>query len=158
MDNDDPGVTYVGRWEDGKGSVYFGQPGSVPYRQARTSKSETAYARYQPKIPAAGYYPVYAWTSSSGDRAADQLYRVHHAGGSTDVTVNHRQVGNGLVYLGTYYFDAGTSGYVDISNRSNNPQSVVAADMLRFGNGLGDIDRGGGVSGFCARMKRGCTG
>ena len=24
-----------------------------------------------------------------------------------EVTVNHRRVGTGLVYLGTYYFDAG---------------------------------------------------
>jgi len=155
MDNDDPGVTYVGRWANGKESVYFGQPGGVPYREARTSKQETAYARYQPKISAAGFYPVYAWTSSGGDRATDQLYRVHHSGGSTEVTVNHRRVGNGLVYLGTYYFDAGTRGYVDISNRSNSPGSVVVADMIRFGNGMGDIDRGGGVSGFSREDEAG---
>ena len=69
--------------------------------------------------PQAGFYPVYAWTSSGGDRATDQLYRVNHSGGITEVTVNHRRVGNGLVYLGTYYFEAGTGGYVDISNRSS---------------------------------------
>jgi hypothetical protein len=147
LDNNDPGVTFVGDWADGKDSIYFGKAGSVPYREARTSIKETAYARYQPKIPEAGFYPVYAWTSSGGDRATDQLYRVHHPGGITEVTVNHRRVGNGLVYLGTYYFDAGDDGYVDISNRSDSPDSVVVADMIRFGNGMGDIDRGGGVSG-----------
>ncbi len=155
MDNGDPGVTYVGRWTNGTESVYFGQPGGVPYREARTSMSETAYARYRPKIPDAGIYPVYAWTSSGGDRATDQLYRVHHSGGITEVTVNHRRVGNGLVYLGTYYFDAGTSGYVDISNRSNSARSVVVADMIRFGNGMGDIDRGGGVSGLSREDEAG---
>src|SRR6202008_3971050 len=108
--------------------------GSVPYRQAHTSKEETAYARYTPKIPEAGFYPVYAWTSSGGDRATDQLYRVKHAGGITEVTVNHRRVGNGLVYLGTHYFEKGTNGYVDISNRSNSKDSIVVADMIRFGN------------------------
>ncbi len=108
----------------------------------RTSKKETARPRYTPKIPEAGFYPVYAWTSSGGDRATDQLYRVNHSGGTTEVTVNHRRVGNGLVYLGTYYFDAGANGYVDISNRSESAGSVVVADMIRFGNGKGDIDRG----------------
>ncbi len=147
LDNDDSSVTFVGDWANGKGRVYFGKPGSVPYRETHTSTMETAYARYRPKIPEAGFYPVYAWTSSGGDRATDQLYRVRHPGGITEVTVNHRRVGNGLVYLGTYYFDAGTDGYVDISNRSNTPGSMVVADMIRFGNGLGDIDRGGGVSG-----------
>ena len=139
--------------------MYFGKPGHVPYRQAATSKKETAHARYTPKIPEAGFYPVYAWTSSGGDRATDQLYRVKHAGGITEVTVNHRRVGNGLVYLGTYYFDAGTNGYVDISNRSESEGSIVVADMIRFGNGKGDISRGrlefrnGG-----GRMNRVCIG
>lgn len=143
LDNDDDGVTFEGDWSDPKDApVYFGKPGHVPYRQAATSKKETAHARYTPKIPEAGFYPVYAWTSSGGDRATDQLYRVKHAGGITEVTVNHRRVGNGLVYLGTYYFEAGTNGYVDISNRSHSEGSIVVADMIRFGNGKGDISRG----------------
>jgi hypothetical protein len=147
LDNDDPGVTYVGDWSNSTAPVYFGNAGDVPYRFASTSPTESAYARYQPNIPGAGFYPVYAWTPSGGNRATDQLYRVSHTGGITQVTVNHRRVGNGLVYLGTYYFDAGTSGYVDISNKSASSGSVVIADMIRFGNGMGDIDRGGGVSG-----------
>jgi DNA/RNA endonuclease YhcR with UshA esterase domain len=148
LDNDDAGVTFEGDWSEPKNApVYFGKPGHVPYRQAATSKKETAHARYTPKIPEAGFYPVYAWTSSGGDRATDQLYRVKHAGGTTEVTVNHRRVGSGLVYLGTYYFEAGSNGYVDISNRSDSEGSIVVADIIRFGNGMGDISRGpAGVS------------
>lgn len=150
LDNTDAVVTFEGNWSDAKDAqVYFGKAGSVPYRQAATSKTDTAHARYTPTIPEAGFYPVYAWTPSGGDRASDQLYRVKHAGGITEVTVNHRRVGNGLVYLGTHYFDVGTNGYVDISNRSNDEKSVVVADMIRFGNGMGDISRGAaGVSGW----------
>src|SRR3954467_8813621 len=143
LDNDDPAVKYEGEWSEAKDAkVYFGKPGHVPYRQAATSTTETAHARYTPKIPKEGFYPVYAWTSSGGDRASDQLYRVRHSGGITELTVNHRRVGNGLVYLGTYYFEAGNRGYVDISNRSANDRSMVIADMIRFGNGKGDISRG----------------
>ncbi|MCC7476407.1 MAG: fibronectin type III domain-containing protein [Pirellulales bacterium] len=148
MDNDDPGVTFEGAWTDGKGPIYFGQLGEVPYRQARSSRTETAHARYRPHIPATGFYPVYAWTSSGKDRAIDQLYRIHYSGGASEVNVNHRGVGNGLVYLGTYYFVRGNEGFVEISNRSQSAEGIVVADMIRFGNGLGDIDRGGGVSGL----------
>ncbi|HEX4414420.1 MAG TPA: fibronectin type III domain-containing protein [Lacipirellulaceae bacterium] len=155
LDNTDDEVKFVGDWENGTGPIYFGKAGSVPYRQAHTSKDETAYARYTPKIPDAGFYPVYAWTSSGGDRATDQLYRVHHLGGDTEVTVNHRRVGNGPVYLGTYYFEEGRDGWVDISNKSNSADSLVVADMVRFGNGMGDIDRGGGVSGFSREEEAG---
>ncbi len=148
LDNDDPGVSFVGNWSNSTSGIYFGSPGDLPYKYASTSPTETAYARYRPTIPEAGFYPIYAWTHSGSDRATDQLYRVAHSGGITEATVNHRRVGNGLVYLGTYYFEAGTDGYVDISNRSTTPGSVVIADMIRFGNGMGDIDRGGGVSGL----------
>jgi hypothetical protein len=146
LDNDDPGVSFVGAWSNSSSSIFFGSAGDVPYRFASTALTETAYARYRPTIPQAGFYPVYCWTRSGSDRAIDHLYRVNHAGGITEVKVNHRRVGNGLVYLGTYYFNAGTDGYVDISNRSSSAGSVVIADMIRFGNGMGDIDRGGGVS------------
>jgi N-acetylmuramoyl-L-alanine amidase len=155
IDNDDVEVTFVGNWSNSSATVYFGDVGDVPYRYASTSATETAYARYQPNIAEGGFYPVYAWTRSGSDRAEDQLYRVHHTGGITEVTANHRMVGNGLVYLGTYYFDAGTQGYVDVSNRSDDSGRVVIADMIRFGNGMGDIDRGGGVSGLAREDEAG---
>jgi len=155
LDNTDTGVEFTGDWADGDGPTYFGQAGSVPYKQARTTPQETATARYIPNLPAAGFYPVYAWTSSGGDRPTDQLYRVHHAGGATEVKVNHRRVGNGPVYLGTYYFEAGKKGFVEISNQSKDAGSVAVADMIRFGNGMGDIDRGGGVSGLAREDEAG---
>ncbi|MCA9258531.1 MAG: hypothetical protein KDA61_05000, partial [Planctomycetales bacterium] len=145
LDNDDAEVTYSGTWTDSSSSISFGDAGDVPYRYATTSASETATAVYRPNLPSDGYYPVYAWTRAGSDRT-EQLYRVNHAGGSTEVTVNHRQVGNGLVYLGTYYFDAGSEGSVVISNRSSEPGRVVIADMIRFGNGMGSINPGPGIS------------
>lgn len=147
LDNTSTEVEWVGNWSDGNESVYFGGAGETPFRQSSTSQTESAFARYRPKIPATGWYPVYAWTPAGDHRASDQLYRIKHAGGTSEITVNHRRVGNGLVYLGTYRFRAGTEGYVDISNRSNDIGRMVVADMIRFGNGMGDIDRGGGVSG-----------
>jgi hypothetical protein len=147
LDNDDVGVTVSGTWTNSTASVFFGSAGDVPYRYATSALTETAYARYRPTIAVAGFYPVYSWATSGSNRSTDQLYRVAHAGGITEVTVNHRRVGNGLVYLGTYYFNSGTAGYVDISNRSSTAGNFVIADMIRFGNGMGSINRGGGISG-----------
>ena len=155
LDNDSAGVTFSGAWSNSTSPIYFagttggsgGPADAVPYRFATTAATETAYARYRPTVTTAGFYPVYCWTRPGTDRATDQLYRVAHSGGITEVTINHREVGNGLIYLGTYHFEAGTEGYVDISNRSNSPGSVVIADMIRFGNGMGDLDRGLGISG-----------
>lgn len=147
LDNDDTGVTFEGPWGNSSGSIYYGSPGDVRYRFATTSAVETAVATYRPDLAEAGFYPVYAWTPAGSNRATDQLYRVRHAGGATEVTVDHSRVGNGLVYLGTYHFESGTEGAVEISNRSNDPGKVVVADMIRFGNGMGDTIRGGGVSG-----------
>ncbi len=149
LDNDDPEVTFSGTWEERSASIYYGDPGDVSYRRAQGSTTETAFARYRPDLPEDGFYPIYAWTRAGSQRVSDQLYRIAHTGGTTEVTVNHRRVGNGWVYLGNYYFEAGNTGYVDISNRSTDTGATdfVLADAIRFGNGMGDTNLGGGVSG-----------
>ncbi len=140
LDQDDPGVTFNGSWLNSGSSPYYedGQTLSgVSYRFASTNVSETATARYTPNLPTSDYYPVYTWVLDSSNRTT-QLYRIQHSGGTSTVTVDHRMVGRGWVWLGSYYFEAGTDGYVEISNKSNAGGSVIA-DAIRFGNGIGDI-------------------
>jgi hypothetical protein len=152
LDNVDPAVTWSGAWSNSTFTNYYGAPGAVPYRFASLSATETATATYTPNIPVAGFYPVYTWVVSSGNRT-NQLYRINHTGGQSLVRVPHHMVGNGWVYLGTYYFNAGsnsTHGAVIISNLAEGTPgtSAVIADAIRFGNGMGDVNRGGGVSGY----------
>jgi hypothetical protein len=151
LDNDDPGVTFAGSWSDSTSTNYFGSPGDVPYRTASLNTTETATAAYTPNIPVAGYYPVYTWVRSGSDRG-DQLYRIRHTGGESQLRIPHYMVGNGWIYLGEYYFNAGSNsvnGSVNISNlRGSATGGVVVADAIRFGNGMGSVDRGGGVSGY----------
>ncbi len=159
MDNTSAGVTFSGTWNNGGAGVasgtvtFFSLTGASPtarYREAQSASTETAVAKYTPNLPQAGFYPVYTWVSNSSahvnNNLPDQLYRVTHTGGQTEVKVDHRKVGKGWVYLGTYHFDAGASGYVEISNRSTSAGRAIA-DGIRFGNGVGDITRGGPVSG-----------
>lgn len=167
VDNDSPAVRYFGVWTDsGATANFYGDVGDVPYRFASLSSVETTTATYTPTIPAAGFYPVYTWVAHGTNRTS-QLYRINHTGGQSLVRVPHYMVGNGWVYLGTYYFNAGSNsvnGSVVISNLQPAPTVgvVVIADAIRFGNGLGDViptSTGGGtptVSGYpreeeCAR-------
>lgn len=160
LDNDDAGVTFAGAWSDSTSAIFFGGAGNVPYRFASLAASETATAIYTPNLPAAGFYPVYTWVRHGSDRT-HQLYRIRHTGGESLVRVPHHVVGNGWVYLGTYYFNAGANaanGAVVISNLQPSPTvgSVIIADAIRFGNGMGSVNRGFGVSTYpreeeCAR-------
>jgi hypothetical protein len=147
IDNDDAGAQFFGAWNNSTAPIYYGEPGDlVSYRFTSGSPTENATAVYTPNIPEAGFYPVYTWVRVGSDRSSDQLYRVTHSGGVTEVRINHRMVGTGWIYLGTHYFEAGTGGNVTISNQSGETNNIFA-DAIRFGNGMGDIDRGAGVSG-----------
>jgi hypothetical protein len=146
LDNDSPSVTYTGSWSNSTSTIFYGSAGDVPYRFAAVSATQTATAKFTPNIAVAGFYPVYTWVKDDVDRV-NQLYRVAHSGGISEVRVDHSRIGKGYVYLGTYHFNTGTAGYVEISNQGTNTgSSVVIADHIRFGNGMGDIDRGWGVS------------
>jgi len=151
LDNDDAGVTFAGTWNDSSQTKFWGSPGDVPYRYASFAASETATATYTPNIPIAGYYPVYTWVRPDSDRG-DQLYRIRHTGGESQIRIPHHMVGNGWVYLGEYYFNAGSNaanGAVVISNlRGSAAGTYTFADAIRFGNGMGSVDQGGGVSGY----------
>jgi hypothetical protein len=153
LDNDDPQVTYTGGWTTSTSTIFYGSTGdTAPFYYTAAAPTQTATARYTPNLPQAGYYPVYCWTRWGSDRV-NQLYRTIHTGGATDMRVNHRMVGQGWVWLGNYWFNAGTQGYVEVSNASPTEAGVVVADAIRFGNGMGDIDRGYGVSGFARELE-----
>lgn len=144
LDNTSAAVQFSGSWNNSTAtSGYFGRANEVGYRYAPTATNETAVAIYTPNLPADGFYPVYAWASHGANRTL-QLYRIHHTGGTAEVRVPHYLVGNGWVYLGTYYFGRGASvanGSVQISNATADGAegAVVIADAIRFGNGMGDV-------------------
>lgn len=149
LDNDDAAVTFTGSWSDSISTYFWGSPGDLPYRFASLAATETATATYTPTIPVGGFYPVYGWTRNGSDRGY-QLYRIRHTGGESQIRIPHHRVGNGWIYLGEYYFNAGANaavGSVVISNlRGTADGSVVIADAIRFGNGMGTVNQGGGVS------------
>lgn len=146
VDNVDPEVIWSGSWNNSSNSTYYGNAGEVPYRWASLSSTETATATYVPNIPETGFYPVYTWALHGNDRTS-QLYRIRHTGGESEVRIPHHMVGSGWVYLGRYYFEAGSNpetGAVVVSNLQPSPAlgSVAIADAIRFGNGMSNHGSG----------------
>lgn len=148
------------RWEtaDSKGfaqkkRVY--QDGENPFltgtaRYARAEKKKNkAFAEWIPTIPETGKYAVYVSYQTLPNSVKDAKYLVFHKGGVTEFKVNQQIGGGTWVYLGTFEFDKGNNDYgmVVLSNESSG-NGVVCADAVRFGGGMGNIARGGSVSGL----------
>lgn len=113
------------------------------------TKPEKAFAEWIPDIPEKGKYAVYVSYQTLPESVSDAKYLVFHNGGITEFRVNQQMGGGTWVYLGTFEFDKGCNDYgmVVLSNESKE-QGVVSADAVRFGGGMGNIERGGSVSGM----------
>ena len=106
-----------------------------------------SYVSYQPTLPEAGRYAVYVSYQTVKGCIDDALYTVWHKGVATNFHVNQQMGGSTWVYLGTFDFDAGYSEFnrVTVSNQSDH-NGVVTTDAVRFGGGMGNIQRFGAVS------------
>lgn len=114
-----------------------------------TRKAGKAFAKWQPYFRKEGKYAVYVSYQTVEKSVDDAHYTVFHKGMATEFRVNQRMGGNTWVYLGTFDFDAGSSvdNCVMLSNQSH-VKGIVTADAVRFGGGMGNIERGGTVSGY----------
>jgi hypothetical protein len=120
------------------------------YSFATAESIATAHIRWTPEIPETGNYAVYVSYRHAPDNAPDARYVVHHAGGKTRFSVNQRMGGSTWIYLGTFRFRSGAtadSASVVLSNQSAWPGSRITADAVRFGGGMGSIERNGQTSG-----------
>lgn len=120
-------------------------------RMALTTKNRNRLSEvtYQPRFPEAGRYAVYVSYQTLANSIDDAHYTVWHQGVATEYLVNQQMGGSTWVYLGTFDFDAGCNeaNRVVLSNLSN-MKGVVSADAVRFGGGMGNLERGGVVSGL----------
>lgn len=167
IDNDDSDKQqYYTETEDGKkwkncDSVGFAnkqsqlQDGDNPFtfgsiREIKTTKRKhTSSISYQPDFSEAGKYAVYISYCSLPKSVTDAKYIVYHKGVATEFTVNQRMGDRTWVYLGTFDFDKGcnTNNRVVVSNQASK-KGIVTSDAVRFGGGLGNINRGESISGL----------
>lgn len=125
------------------------EAGTVRMTKTTSSKSRYSLATYQPDFRKAGRYAVYVSYQTLPNSVDDALYTVWHRGERTQFRVNQQMGGSTWVYLGTFDFDAGYSEFnrVTLSNQSE-MNGVVTTDAVRFGGGMGNIQRFGETSGM----------
>ena len=110
-------------------------------------KSGLATIEWRPEIPERGEYAVYISYKSLPNSCTSACYTVHHMGGESRFAVNQKMGGGTWIYLGTFEFAEGKEGYVSLDNMTpdgwrHTSGSVVTADAVRFGGGIGNIGRG----------------
>ena len=115
-----------------------------------TKKAGKAFVKWQPYFIRKGNYAVYVSYQTLDKSVDDAHYTVFHQGVATEFRVNQRMGSGTWVYLGTFTFDEGSSvdNCVMLTNQSHNRKGIVTADAVRFGGGVGNIERGGNVSGL----------
>ena len=135
---------HTGTYTDGENPFIAGSARMV---KTTTSKSKYSLATYQPRFQKAGRYAVYVSYQTFENSVKDALYTVWHKGERTQFRVNQQMGGGTWVYLGTFDFDAGYSEFnrVTISNQSDE-KGIVTTDAVRFGGGMGNIERDGETS------------
>ena len=152
-----------GNWEDaGTGFADFSATykdydfpfGKGSARKIHTAREGEEPARivWRPTIEEKGNYAVYVSYKTLPESTSDARYTIHHLGGETLKHVNQQMGGGMWIYLGTYLFDKGSHGYVELTNVSSD-LGVVTADAVRFGGGMGKVERGGELSGMPAHVE-----
>ena len=102
---------------------------------------------WTPYIPQAGEYAIYVSYQTFANSTDKALYQVFHKGTITQFEVNQQIGGGTWVYLGTFRFDEGfnNDSKVVLTNKGTN-HSVVSADAVRFGCGMGNVIGGRTIS------------
>ncbi|PYJ03506.1 MAG: hypothetical protein DME25_12050, partial [Verrucomicrobia bacterium] len=130
LDNTNAAVTFIGGWQTGSSSTDKYGP---DYRFASTVAGGTSNAIYRPNITAPGYYDVYLWYPQGSNRATNAPWSIVYDGGTVNVAVNQTTNGGGWRLIAAAKpFQAGTNGYVQLSNNTGYSGKVVLADAVRF--------------------------
>ena len=118
-------------------------------RYVKSMINPLATATWIPDFSKSGYYAVYISYSSSDSNVTDAHYKIIHSGGETEYLVNQRIGGGTWIYLGTFKFEKGRINKhgVLLTNQSKETDKIVSADAVRFGGGMGIVEREGSTSG-----------
>lgn len=154
IDNDLCNDTYSehGAWKNGakKGfahtqDVYEGfinpfEQGTYRWCKSTTGHS-TASITWRIPIEHSGTHAVYVSYSKVKNGASDARYKVYHAGGVSEFSVNQTMGGGTWIYLGTFDFEADGDNRVVLSNQSSIAGEFITADAIKVGGGMGNIAR-----------------
>lgn len=127
---DDAAGEFTGTWvESTKQKALVG----AGYRHDDNKEQGAKMARFTPEITAAGAYEVRLIYVATSNRATNAMVTVTSAEGTKAIAVNEREdaLVNGVPRaLGTFQFEAGKKGCVEISNEGAN--GFVVVDAVQF--------------------------
>lgn len=140
----DPDVEFIldnaRQQEVGTGSVELSNywllddiPGFFGTNYLRRDASGSAYARFRPNLAGVeGPFEVFVWHPPNqwSILVTNQPVIVHHASGTTTVTVNGREGGGAWKSIGTY--DLAVGSYVEFNNNFTISSGQSFADAVRF--------------------------
>lgn len=112
-------------------------------RIARTTKSDkaSATANWNADFDKAGTYAVYVSYTTEPNSSKAAHYTVHAADGDHRFDINQRMGAGTWIYLGHFPFEAGKTTVVSLDNRGRDNKSVVSADAVKIGGGMGNVAR-----------------
>lgn len=116
------------------------------FRIVKTTKhGSPSTASWVADIPESREYAIYVSYKSLPNSSEDARYTINYDGGSEDILVNQKMGGGTWIYLGTYPLAEGydpENPTVVLSSRSENGgETVVTADAVKIGGGMGNIAR-----------------
>jgi hypothetical protein len=103
------------------------------YRHDGNEQKGAQRARFIPDLPRTGAYRVAVAYLPHANRATNVPVTIHHAGGTQTITLNQRRPPAEkrlLQPLGTFRFEQGRAGYVEISNADTNGHVII--DAVQF--------------------------
>ena len=127
IDNTDLGFVSIGDW---KNSTFIAGFYGSDYLHDGNIDQGTKSARWTPNLPEAGMYEVAIWYPSDAKKATNVPVTITHHTGVESLLLDQNENGSTWVVLGSFFFAAGTGGYVEISNDGTN--NFVVADAVRF--------------------------
>lgn len=116
-------------------------------------------AAWLPDIPEEGEYAVYVSYKTLPNSTDAAYYTVKYKGGEREFKVNQRMGGGTWIYLGKFKFSGGRNDegvYLTNLNRgarSLKESTVVSADAVKFGGGMGNIARQPSQEGTSQNVK-----
>lgn len=117
--------------------------GRVRMARTVTDADKASVASWSAEIPEQGEYAVYVSYLSLPNSATDVVYKVNSRAGVDEFVVNQKMGGGTWIYLGHFPFDEGMQEkpVVELMNVSSQPGTVVTADAVKIGGGIGNVAR-----------------
>lgn len=122
IDNADPQTWSSGQWNSSSGVL--------PWAGGSVFSNKDGVFRWLPDIDTSGTYEVYVWWTYHKNRSTTVPYTISSHQQQSTIIVNQRteSLGGKWFLLGSFYFEAGESAYIQVS--SDNGQA--SADAIRL--------------------------